>query len=397
MGETKHREQTQTRIAELKARLDALDQERALLADELAGLRGAPAPEHAGMEEALSMFEQIIESTDDGIMIEDERGRVSFANAGLVRMLGYESREQVLNRPWPDFFSLEEERKIPGRPGMYESLLVTRDQSRIPILITSTSFYFHGEYRGVLSVIKDITEQKRAEQALARSEKYAAIAQLSMGISHEIKNPLSVLQAHLDLLHSNKALKQVLTEKLKYSLDVMETQSVRIAATVRSLSSLAQDRAPDIRLVNLVRLLDDTSDMFFPKLKKAHVELQRAYEKDSAVAVEADEGKLIQVITNLFFNALESMSDGGTLTVDAAADPSGGAIISITDTGAGIPPSTLNRITNPFFTTKPSGTGMGLAVCQRIIEEHHGNLFFDSAQGQGTIARIRLPLYQPKA
>ena len=383
------------RIQALEAERNAVNARRASIEQELTNLRGLGHQEQAGMEEALSMFEQIIESTDDGIMIEDERGRVSFVNSGLIRMLGYESKKDILNRTWPEFFSLEQEKKILGRPGMFESLLVTRHKTKIPILITSTSFYFQGAYRGVLSMIKDITAQKSAEQALLRSEKYTAIAQLSMGISHEIKNPLSVLQAHMDLLKSNKPFVAALTEKQKYSIDVIKTQAERIAATVQSLSNLAHDRAPDIRPVNLVRIVEDTSDMFFPKLKKAGITLHRTYDKHTAMTVYADEGKLIQVLTNLYFNALESMASGGSITVALVQNASHETALSITDTGCGIPEEILGRIRDPFFTTKPQGTGMGLAVCARIIEDHHGRISFESRPGRGTRVTVHLPEKQP--
>ena len=91
------------------------------------------------LEKAVDIFEGIVEATRDGIMIEDESGRVSYANNGLMLMLGYENRDDVLQRPWSHFFSLDAEKKIPGARGMYESLLVTRDGGRIPILITSSS------------------------------------------------------------------------------------------------------------------------------------------------------------------------------------------------------------------------------------------------------------------
>ena len=384
------------RIQEVEQELAALAERRRALEQELAQMRGGAQPGGQGLEEALSMFEQIIESTDDGIMIEDQKGLVSFANMGFVRMAGYESRDQVLDRPWPDFFSLDEEKKIPGRPGMYESLLVTRDRSRIPILITSTSFYFRGEYRGVLSLIKDIAGRKRMEEALARSEKYAAIAQLSLGISHEIKNPLSVMQAHLDLVKSNKTIKNIADEKLNYSFEVMNTQARRIAATVRSLSNLAHDRPPEMRPMDLTRLLDDVSDMFFPKFKKGGVVLERRYARRDPVALEADEGKLIQLFTNLYFNALEAMPEGGGLRVDVRPRPESGEVeLAFEDSGSGISAEIRKRIADPFFTTKPAGTGMGLAICQRIVEEHHGTLEFDEAPGGGALVIVRLPLIQP--
>jgi len=279
---------------------------------------------------------------------------------------------------------------------MYESLLVTSDKSKIPILITSTSFYFRSQYRGVLSVIKDITGRKRLEQALVRSEKYAAIAQLSLGISHEIKNPLSVLQAHLDLVKSNTKLKAMLDEKLQYSFDVMSMQATRITTTVRSLSNLAHDRAPEMRAVDLKRLLDDTSDMFFPKLKKTGVSLKRDYAHVEPVAVEADEGKLVQLFTNLFFNALEAMPDGGALHLEIVIQSESAHVeISFTDSGQGIPEDIRNCVADPFFTTKPQGTGMGLAVCQRIIEEHHGALIFGNGPQGGARVTVRLPNIQP--
>lgn len=360
---------------------------------ELDSARQRMAELETELEKAVDIFEGIVDATRDGIMIEDDSGRVSYANNGLVEMLGYKNREEVLHRPWSHFFSLDQEKKIPGARGMYESLLVTRDNRRVPILITSSSFYFKGEYMGVLSVIKDITERKKFEESLARSEKFNAIAQLTMGISHEIKNPLSVLQAHVDLIKNKKEIKNLEDEKILYSLKVIAEQSERIAITVSSLTSLAQDKESLMKPINALELMHNVAEMFHPKLNKSHITLYAEWDPDDIVIIEADEGKLLQVLTNLLFNAIESMSGGGELWLGVDRTPEG-VEIRVSDTGIGIPEDLMKRIFDPFFTTKTRGTGMGLAICQGIVEKHGGRMHIESQPGSGTTVRLLLPVKQ---
>lgn len=119
-------------------------------------------------EKTADMFQSIIESMDDGVMIEDERGQVIFANKPLVKTLGYRGKSEITQRPWSDFFSLDDEKVVSGNKGIFESLLISSSGKKIPILISSTSFYFEDRYVGVLSVIKDITDRKKAEETLER-------------------------------------------------------------------------------------------------------------------------------------------------------------------------------------------------------------------------------------
>jgi diguanylate cyclase (GGDEF)-like protein/PAS domain S-box-containing protein len=123
-------------------------------------------------EKASDLFECIIETTNDGIMIENDKGAVVFANQALIKLLRYEQEKDVLHRPWIDFFSLDDEKVIDDKNGCFESMLNTSDGKKIPILISSTRIYFKNEYIGVLSVIKDITEHKKNEQELARYRDY---------------------------------------------------------------------------------------------------------------------------------------------------------------------------------------------------------------------------------
>jgi signal transduction histidine kinase len=344
------------------------------------------------IDKAAGIFKGIVESTDAGIMIEDEQGLVSFANPGLVKMLNYESKEEIIGLPWSHFFSLEQEKKVKGSSGVFESLLVTKVNKQIPILITSTSFYFRDEYVGVLSVIKDISVQKRAELAFARSQMFAVMAQMSMGISHEIKNPLAVMQAHIELLSNNSTLKNSGDDKLKYSFEVIKNQADRINFTLRSLSLFSSAKESQVKTVNLAAILNQLSEMFAPKLDKAHVFVIRNYDKDRFAGVAGSEPRLTQLFANLIFNAIESMPTGGTLELSLSEKmPDKFYKVTISDTGCGIPKEHIDNIFEPFFTTKADGMGMGLLICRQIVDETGGNMFIESKTGQGTKIIVRLP------
>ena len=378
---------------DLQERLEQTLKERDKYREQVKALKAQLRSSRDDRDRALDMFESMVETTGDGIMIEDENGLVSYANRGLVSMLGWDSAEDVLHKPWVEFFSIEKDRKVKGMKGVYESQLLTRNKQKVPVLVSSTSFYFRDRYVGVLSFIKDISERRQAEESLARSEKLAAIAQLTMGISHEIKNPLSVMQAHVDLLTDKREIRQLENQKINYSLEVIAEQTRRITATITSLSALSRDTPSKQIRLDASALIRDVTDMFSPRLEKSAIELKREWDDSAEIWVVADRGQCFQLLTNLMFNAIESMDPGGVLTVALARDTqTRRAHFSVSDTGSGIDSETMKRIFAPFFTTKQQGTGMGLAICQRIAEEHGGALAVFSAPEKGTTVTLKLPL-----
>lgn len=240
------------------------------------------------------------------------------------------------------------------------------------------------------------SQQERLDR-LHRAERLAAVGQLAAGVAHEIRNPLTAIRSTMQYLlqGSGNEPRQELMAELLSEVD-------RINGTVGGLLSLS--RAGELHKTEI--------DLLDPLSKSIHLIQARAGEQ--GVAVEArlgseplrvlgDSGQLKQVFLNLLLNALQSMPDGGRITVTAgpwrsAAHPGARwAQVRITDTGAGIPPDQIRRIFDPFYTTKQEGTGLGLAICHGILERHQGEIELESEEGRGTTAAVRLPLVEAMA
>ncbi len=241
-----------------------------------------------------------------------------------------------------------------------------------------------------LGYLVDITERKEAEEALIKSEKYATLARLSMGLSHEIKNPVAIIETHVELVRELMA--EHMTPDTADSLGIIMDQTSRIVSLLGNLSMLAKTSDFRPQRTDVVSLARMCLRMFAPRFKSPHIAVADNFDKVSQLHAEVDPGRVIQLMSNLIFNAVESMPDGGTMDFLFSHDDQAGEIsFAITDTGGGISEDNIARIFDPFYTTKPKGFGMGLSICGRIVEEHRGRIHVDSAAGRGTIVRVVLP------
>ncbi len=221
-----------------------------------------------------------------------------------------------------------------------------------------------------------------------RPDRLAYLGKLAGGLIHEINNPLSTIKVHLDLLredlegHENKTVLRKV-ETLKQETERLE----EILADFRSLAGgLEIDASPQ----NINEIVEDVLDFVGPELHGQGIELRKSLATDNSEC-SVDRNLVKQVLLNIVINAKESMRDGGELMVrtDMGKDS---IRISITDTGSGIPPSQLERIWDPYFTTKKGGSGLGLPTAKRIIEEHGGTITAVSELGQGSSFTVVLPL-----
>jgi len=276
-----------------------------------------------------------------------------------------------------------------------------------------------GKVENVALFINDITERKRAEEQLneyrenledlvrertaeledagkklIRSEKMAAIARLSISLSHEIKNPLAIMKTHSEVLRSNPKIEGLGDEDITYSLDVFERHIDRITNIVNNLRMLSQDSNPVVGEIDLAEMAEDLRRLFRPRLEKTEIEFRILNGcGEDRPKIEADRGQLMQVMTNIIFNAIESMEDKGTITLEMRDFPSGESVeISVADTGCGISGDDMAKIFEPFFTTKPEGTGMGMPVIRNIVESHNGSIDVSSSPGGGTTITLRMPV-----
>jgi two-component system sensor histidine kinase HydH len=253
-----------------------------------------------------------------------------------------------------------------------------------------------GKELGVIGVFRDLTFVRRLERQLQRSDRLAALGTLATGLAHEIKNPLTSLltfSRHLprkfDDEHFRRRFESVVPRELE-----------RINGIVERLLELARPSALQFATVRLPALLERAVELYANEIEAKQISVVRKYARDLP-AIQADPELLYRAIVNLVINALEAMDLGGCLTLRAGWSDDDALVargrhrrvrIEIEDTGAGIPDADGDRVFNPFFSTKEDGTGLGLALAHKAVEDHGGVLNFRSAQGRGTTFSIVLPL-----
>jgi PAS domain S-box-containing protein len=368
--------------------------------------------------ERLKYLGHLVESAVEAIFSFDPAGRIASWNGGAARVYGW-SEAEALGRDWT--FLLTPEARQPVEQALailgtgaggasMEVQLLGKDGRAIPVEIAFSSIRNSaGDVVGTSAISEDLTEKKRMLELLIQSEKLAEIGRMGSGIVHEIKNPLTSIMMMSDIIVATKDLPP---KTIRYA-DIIQKESQRILRLSQNILSFARPRKPEMKATDVNAVLQDTLGLVEYELRKAKVEAVMKLDPSLAPAW-GDGEKLKQVFLNLIVNASHAMAEGGRLDVGtfgpgvslpAAEDgwpraaageaPSGPAVrVRIADHGAGIPPEILERIFEPFFSTKGEGkgTGLGLYISRNIVLEHHGRIEVASAVGAGTVFTISLPV-----
>jgi len=237
---------------------------------------------------------------------------------------------------------------------------------------------------------KTTAELKKAEAQLVRSEKLAALGQLAAGIAHEIRNPLTSINI---LIHS---LMENLPAKISYreDLKVIEEEILRINEIVDQFLRFARPASPLFEKTDLLPVFEETLQLLRPQIERGKITVKKEFESLPLITVDKEQIK--QVILNLLMNAIQAMPEGGELSITGRFSMDGYWVeLAIQDSGLGIPPENMDKLFDPFFSTKEGGMGLGLSIAHRIIDQHHGKIEVDSQPGNGTLFTISLPVFTP--
>lgn len=342
--------------------------------------------------------ESIIESVNVGILVIDQSGRITTWNSALESMLGI-TREEALAAEALDIFNEEMVatiRAVAGVEGwvaenvrhLYKFRTLRRDDTEIVINLSLAPFEDAARtLAGTLVVVEDVSDRLQLEEQLQQSDKLNSIGLLAAGVAHEVNTPLAGIKSYTQMLLSQ------LSEddpKRRTLLKVL-AQTERASGIVNNLLNFSRTSGTDFAPVDVNRVLDDTLQLLEVQLRKSEIEVVKRYADDLPEAY-GNAGKLQQVFMNLILNARDAMPEGGTLELETElADQM--LIVRVRDTGIGIAPQNMNKIYDPFFTTKGvgQGTGLGLALTYGIVQEHAGRIFVESQPGRGTTFTIKIP------
>lgn len=232
-------------------------------------------------------------------------------------------------------------------------------------------------------------------QRLHRTERLAAVGQLAAGAAHEIRNPLTAIRSTIQYLARGLP-----DDDQRQMVDELLAEVDRINETVNDLLQLTREERFEPTALEPVRVVDQTVALIEAQAERQEVSIRRFY-PEQVPTIRADPDQIRQLLLNLMLNALQAMPGGGELSLrvevlNGRYGPSEEWVqIVLADTGTGIPPEELEKIFDPFYTTKNEGTGLGLAISHRIVERHEGELEIESEPGRGTTVYLRLPVSDP--
>ncbi len=381
-----------------------------------------------------NFLETLFNTIEDGVLVVDEVGRVLYFNQAAGRLLGLPA-SATEGQPIRRFLPELDWEKLIGADRRGGTRLTRHEfelQYPRPCFVSVYAAPLDGEAvgsSGVALILHDATEARQRTNEAIESERIQALTLLAASVAHEIGNPLNALHIHLQLMEREVARLRPDTqkepgsrpipigrasgrkkspaepqpgpssvdliervEKLERYLEVCKGEISRLDYTVTQFLQAIRPSVPQVRPVSVNDVVHEAVELLRPEIANRGVSIREKLARQLPTSA-IDAAQIKQVLVNLIKNAIQAMTRGGVLTLETGVSADG-VVLSVGDTGAGIPAEQLNRIYEPFFTTKKKGSGLGLMIVRRIIRDHRGLLSVESHVGKGTVFRIWLPLFE---
>jgi two-component system, sporulation sensor kinase E len=349
------------------------------------------------LAEENDLLGMVLESMTDGIVVTDKEHRVILFNKSAERLLPFVEGdilekllwERLSDREISAFFkdTLSKQENVADRQFMLEN-----GTPRI-LSVSLLPLVRGGSIQGNLIHVEDVTEKRSKETRLRRAESLASLTNVAAGVAHEIKNPLGSIGIHLQLIQKKVSGKTTIEAK-----DISQYVGV-IAEEVDRLNRIVVDflfavKPMDTRLEdgNINQVIKDLLEFVHPEMEAAGVGVESDLSED-VPTLRIDPRYIKQALLNLIKNALAAMPEGGILRLQTRREGNE-VLVRVSDTGTGIPEDIMDKIFEPYFTTKPFGTGLGLTIVFKIVKEHLGDISVASREGEGTTFTISLPVPQ---
>ncbi len=356
-------------------------------------------------KEAHELTERLNRITDNlqEIVFEtNEKGEIIFLNQAWTQMTGYDI-DECLGTMYDQYFD-QEERVVQH---LLSVIKEHKDAGRVELQLLHKEgkkvwgdvhykLYFdeHHRFTGGIGTVADITKQKQAKLELERSnqqlqmqaQKLAVAGQIAAGIAHEVRNPLTSVNGFLQLM------KTQYPERTDY-FDIIFSEIKRIDFVLSELLVLAKPQSVHFQEVQLHELLEQVITLLKTNAVLSNIDLKQPFKRQDAGAILADANQMKQLFINLIKNAIEAMPEGGSIYISTEKVLNEWKI-TIQDEGKGMSEEDIQKIYDPFFSTKKEGTGLGLTICATILKDHHGRMDVSSELGKGTAFHIYLPVCQ---
>jgi two-component system sensor histidine kinase PilS (NtrC family) len=350
----------------------------------------------ADLYDLQSLYRDVVANISSGLVTMNRKGEViSFNQAAEAitgftadEMIGKSWRESPFSR-WQEIGGFFETSGLPASGISFDIQILKRDGARVAIEISFSRLRDGmGETVGLIAIFRDLTEIKRMEAQLRRADRLAVVGQLAAGIAHEIRNPLATISGSLQLLREEA----LLSGGDKKLLEIVLREADRLKLISGQLLDFVRPKFRSLGTLELNSLLEEMAFLLDKGSDQTSPSRIRLEKNPSPVYLQADPDQIRQVIWNISLNALEAMPQGGELEIRLRhpAGEDGFILIEFQDQGPGIAPEQLERIFDPFFTSKEGGTGLGLSIAQKIIHSLGGRIEVESRSGEGTLFRVFL-------
>jgi signal transduction histidine kinase len=365
-------------------------------------------------------LETVFNAIQEGIIVTDSKRRITYLNDAACGVFGLEAGEAIGKRLDERIRGLDWESLTRSGGPVSHDMEIFYPQNRfinfyvVPLVMEQREPTIAGggdsggivagnhgarpgstipaiaEEVGHVMILRDITESRRTAQRTIESERLNALRLLAAGVAHEIGNPLNSLHIHLQLMErSVQKLNDGEKAELEQSIDVARSEVNRLDSIVTQFLKAIRPSRPQLRPENVNTIVEESVRFFAPELQDREIVVEQELRSDLPL-LQLDRDQMKQAFYNVIKNSVEAMHRHGTLRIRTdLADTH--VIVRFVDTGGGMSAENLSRVFEPYFTTKASGSGLGLLIVRRIVREHGGELSIESSQGEGLTLTIRLP------
>ena len=344
-------------------------------------------------------LETVFNSIQEGIIVTDSRGRITYLNGAACQLFGIEADESIGKRldervRGLDWNALSRESAVSRDIEIFYPANRFINFYSVPLVIekktSDDKIDISAEPVGHAIILRDITETRRTEQQTIESERFNALTLLAAGVAHEIGNPLNSLNIHLQLIEREaRKIDGAKAAELQESVEVARAEVNRLDSIISQFLRAIRPTRPQLRPENVNAIVEEAVRFFAPEIKDRDIVVEQELRSDLPL-LELDRDQMKQALYNVIKNSFEAMKARGILRIRTDMDESH-VIVRFTDTGGGMSAENLGRVFEPYFTTKSSGTGLGLLIVRRIVREHGGELSIESTEGKGVSITIRLP------
>ena len=344
------------------------------------------------------LIETVFNAIQEGIIVTDAKGRITYVNDAACELFGFEAEQSIGKRLDERVRGLDWDSLSGSEGALSRDMEIFYPANKfinfyiVPLMIErrSDGDMAHAEPVGHAMILRDITESRRTAEKTIESERFNALTLLAAGVAHEIGNPLNSLHIHLQLMQRKvRELDGEVRDELQESIDIARSEISRLDSIVSQFLKAIRPSKPQLHPENVNAIVEEAVRFFAPEIQDRDIVVEQELHS-GLPSLQLDRDQIKQAFYNVIKNSFEAMKRRGIMRIRTDMDASH-VLVSFTDTGGGMSAESLSHVFDPYYTTKTSGSGLGLLIVRRIIREHGGELAIESNEGKGLTLTIRLP------